>query len=132
LPSQWLSHRRRRSNNEPCLVLSLDLIDIIGELQRDTASHIMLSRLVSAAGTAVLSSKIGELRNDIDKLNEQRASGYCGSRHGREPPMDAVARTMPSAGRTFERVGASANLMQLTSVYLVFLSSTSRADSERA
>jgi hypothetical protein len=105
LPSRWLSHRLRRSNDEPCLVLSLDLIDITGELQHDTVSHIVLSRLVSTAGTAVPGSKIGELRDDTNKLNEQRASGYCGSCYGRQPlRIDLVTRATPSARRTFERV----------------------------
>ncbi|KAI0248256.1 Sec1-like protein [Lactifluus subvellereus] len=32
--------------------------------------------------TSCYLSQVGQLRNDIDKLNEQRASGYCGSCYG--------------------------------------------------
>jgi hypothetical protein len=95
-------------------VLSLDLIDITGELQRGISHSIVNTRL-TAEGTAVPGSQTGELRNDIDKLNEQRASGYCGSCYGGESPrVDAVTRATLSARRTFERVGASATLVQLT------------------
>ncbi len=68
-----------------CAVLSLDLMDISGELQRDISHDVFKTRL-TAAGTVVQGSQVGELRNDIDKLNEQRSEGYCGSCYGGEPP----------------------------------------------
>jgi hypothetical protein len=58
-------------------------MDISGEVQRDISHDIIKTRL-TAAGTAVPGSQIGELRNDIDKLNEQRTAGYCGSCYGGE------------------------------------------------
>ncbi|KAI0252178.1 endoplasmic reticulum vesicle transporter-domain-containing protein [Lactifluus subvellereus] len=51
---------------------------IIEEPQRDITHSVVKTRLIAAAaGTAVPGSQIGELRHDIDKLNGQRASGYC-------------------------------------------------------
>ncbi|KAI0247576.1 hypothetical protein BJV78DRAFT_1244350, partial [Lactifluus subvellereus] len=68
----------------PCCLLSLNLIAITRELQRDITRSVVKTRL-TAAGTAVPGSQIGQLRNDIDNLNKQRTSGYCGLCYGEEP-----------------------------------------------
>jgi len=69
----------------PCYLLSLDLMDISGELQRDITHDVIKTRLGST-GEVVPGSQVGELRTDIDRLNEQRSEDYCGSCYGGEPP----------------------------------------------
>ena len=59
-------------------------MDISGELQRDISHDITKTRL-TAGGIPVPGSQAGELRNDIDKINEQRTDGYCGSCYGGTP-----------------------------------------------
>ncbi|KAI0248251.1 Sec1-like protein [Lactifluus subvellereus] len=60
---------RRRDRSSQC------------DVPKSSMLYIVKTRL-TAAGTAVPGSQVGQLRNDIDKLDEQRASGYCGSCYG--------------------------------------------------
>lgn len=87
-------------------VLSLDVIDISGELQRDISHNIIKTRLTET-GTVVPGSQKGELRNDIDKLNEQRASGYCGSCYGGEPPEGGCCNSCDSVREAYTQKGWS-------------------------
>ncbi|KAF8501044.1 Sec1 family-domain-containing protein [Russula emetica] len=90
----------------PCYLLSLDLMDISGELQRDISHDILKTRL-TPTGTVVSGSQIGELRNDIDKLNEQRTEGYCGSCYGGEPPEGGCCNSCDSVREAYTRRGWS-------------------------
>ncbi|KAI0252172.1 endoplasmic reticulum vesicle transporter-domain-containing protein [Lactifluus subvellereus] len=69
--------------------------NIIEEPQRDVTHSVVKTRLI-AAGTAVPGSQIGELRNDIDKLNGQQPpeGGCCNS-------CDAVREACVRKGWTF-------------------------------
>jgi endoplasmic reticulum-Golgi intermediate compartment protein 3 len=87
-------------------VLSLDLIDITGELQRDITHNIVKTRL-TAEGTVVPGSQVAELRNDIDKLNEQRAAGYCGSCYGADPPEGGCCNSCEAVREAYLRQGWS-------------------------
>ena len=61
-------------------------MDISGETQTDIVPNIIKTRL-DERGVPLPQSKITQLRNDVDKLNEQRQAGYCGSCYGGiEPP----------------------------------------------
>ena len=106
-------------------------MDISGELQRDISHDVLKTRLTSE-GTVVPGSQIGELRNDIDKLNEQRLEGYCGSCYGGEPPesgccntCDEVREAYTQRGWSFSNPGSIDQVRSLrTGVhpsYLVFL-----------
>jgi endoplasmic reticulum-Golgi intermediate compartment protein 3 len=89
-----------------CPVLSLDLMDISGELQRDISHDIIKTRLAST-GTVVQGSQVGELRNDIDKLNEQRAEGYCGSCYGGEADESGCCNSCDAVREAYTRRGWS-------------------------
>ena len=65
-------------------VLSLDVMDVSGEVQRDITHQIVKVRL-DKGGDQIPNSHSADLRNDLDKLNEQRTSGYCGSCYGGLP-----------------------------------------------
>lgn len=54
-------------------MLSLDVMDISGETQRDVSHNIVKTRLTDL-GLPVPNSHSGELRNELDKLNEQKAT----------------------------------------------------------
>lgn len=69
----------------PCYLLSLDVMDISGETQTDISHNIIKTRLNEYAAP-IPNSASTELRNDIDKLNEQRSGDYCGSCYGGVPP----------------------------------------------
>ncbi|KAI0036532.1 Sec1-like protein [Vararia minispora EC-137] len=96
----------------PCYLLSLDVMDISGEVQRDISHHVIKTRL-NADGSFVPNSAIAEMRNEIDKLNEQRSAGYCGSCYGGTPPeggccntCDQVRQAYVARGWSFGNPGA--------------------------
>ncbi|KAH9179183.1 Sec1 family-domain-containing protein [Lactarius sanguifluus] len=90
----------------PCYLLSLDVVDISGELQHDISHNIVKTRLTEA-GTTVPGSHTAELRNDIDKLNEQRSAGYCGSCYGGEPPDGGCCNSCDAVREAYTRKGWS-------------------------
>ncbi|KAH9042182.1 Sec1 family-domain-containing protein [Lactarius pseudohatsudake] len=90
----------------PCYLLSLDVVDISGELQHDISHNIVKTRLTEA-GTAVPGSHTAELRNDIDKLNEQRSAGYCGSCYGGEPAESGCCNSCDAVREAYTRKGWS-------------------------
>lgn len=90
----------------PCYLLSLDLMDISGELQRDISHDVVKTRL-TAAGMAVPGSQIAELRNDIDKMSENNAPDYCGSCYGGEPPENGCCNSCDDVRESYTRKGWS-------------------------
>ncbi|KAI0248269.1 endoplasmic reticulum vesicle transporter-domain-containing protein [Lactifluus subvellereus] len=68
-----------------------------------TSTHSVVETHLTAAGTAVPGSQIGELRNDIDKLNEQRASGFCGSCYCGEPPKGGCCNSCDAVREAYGR-----------------------------
>lgn len=70
--------------NIPFIVLSLDVMDISGEVQRDVTHQILKVRL-DQNGILIPDSASADPRNDLDRLNEQRSSDYCGSCYGGLP-----------------------------------------------
>lgn len=67
-------------------------MDISGETQTDVSHNIMKSRL-NENGSPIPNSVSSELRNDIDRLNEQRQNGYCGSCYGGLEPETGCCNT---------------------------------------
>jgi len=65
----------------PCYLLSLDVMDVSGEVQRDITHQIVKVRL-DKDGNQIPDSHSADPRNDLDRLNEQRSSDYCGSCYG--------------------------------------------------
>lgn len=83
-------------------------MDISGEAQTDIIPNIIKTRL-DERGVPVPSSKIVELRNDIDKLNEQRQSGYCGSCYGGIEPEGGCCNTCDEVRQAYVNRGWSFN-----------------------
>ncbi|KAK7056918.1 vacuolar protein sorting-associated protein 45 [Paramarasmius palmivorus] len=76
----------------PCYLLSLDVMDISGETQRDISHNILKTRLDNR-GTAVPNSYSADLRNDLDKMNEVKEENYCGSCYGGLEPASGCCNT---------------------------------------
>ena len=87
-------------------MLSLDVMDISGESQRDISHHIIKTRLTST-GEVVPNSQVAELRNELDKLNEQRSDGYCGSCYGGHAPPSGCCNTCDSVREAYVAKGWS-------------------------
>ena len=98
-------------------------MDISGEIQSDISHNIVKTRL-NEDGTQVPSSQSSELRNDIDRLNEQRQNGYCGSCYGGVEPTggccntcDEVRQAYMNRGWSFSNPDNVEQVGELKSVY---------------
>ncbi|CAK5270341.1 unnamed protein product [Mycena citricolor] len=76
----------------PCYLLSLDVMDISGETQRDITHNILKARL-QADGSAVPAAVTSELSNEVDRLNTARGADYCGSCYGGVEPEGGCCNT---------------------------------------
>ncbi|KAG2757911.1 Sec1-like protein [Suillus brevipes Sb2] len=90
----------------PCYLLSLDVMDISGEQQRDI-SHNILKKRITPTGVDMPASRGEDLRNDIDKLAERRANGYCGSCYGGEPPASGCCNSCEEVRQAYTDKGWS-------------------------
>ncbi|KAF5372295.1 hypothetical protein D9757_009617 [Collybiopsis confluens] len=78
----------------PCYLLSLDVMDISGETQRDISHNVLKTRL-ETSGKAIPGSKSADLKNDVEKYSEDqgRPSDYCGSCYGGLAPGNGCCNT---------------------------------------
>lgn len=83
-------------------------MDISGETQADITHNILKTRL-DEKGTLVPNSHSTELRNDIDKLNEQRQNGYCGSCYGGIEPEGGCCNSCDDVRQAYVGRGWSFN-----------------------
>lgn len=83
-------------------------MDISGETQTDIVHNVIKTRL-DDRGAPVPANKIVELRNDIDKLNEQRQAGYCGSCYGGIAPESGCCNTCEEVRQAYINRGWSFN-----------------------
>ena len=90
----------------PFLVLSIDVMDISGETQRDISHNIIKTRLTEA-GEIVPSSRSAALQNELDKMNNARADGYCGSCYGGTPPEGGCCNTCDEVRQAYVTKGWS-------------------------
>jgi hypothetical protein len=67
-------------------------MDISGETQRDLSHNILKTRL-DEHGVDVPNSHSAELRNELEKMNDQKAEGYCGSCYGGLEPESGCCNT---------------------------------------
>lgn len=87
-------------------VLSLDVMDISGEQQRDI-SHNILKKRVTKTGVDIPAQRGNDLRNEIDKLAERRASGYCGSCYGGVEPESGCCNSCEDVRQAYVNKGWS-------------------------
>jgi len=92
----------------PCYLLSLDVMDISGETQRDLSHNIIKTRLDSS-GNIIQDTKNNKLRNEIDIINEQKQEGYCGSCYGGLGPETGCCNTCDEVRAAYVNRGWSFN-----------------------
>lgn len=83
---------RKRSVHNAKIVLSLDVMDISGETQRDVSHNIWKVRL-DTLGKEVPHSHDPNPGNDLDKINAARGANYCGSCYGGVDPPSGCCQT---------------------------------------
>jgi len=67
-------------------------MDISGEIQRDITHNILKIRL-DKDGSMVPNSYSAQLQNDLDKINQVKQKGYCGSCYGGLEPEGGCCNT---------------------------------------
>lgn len=87
-------------------VLSLDVMDISGEQQRDI-SHNILKKRLTGSGADVPGQRTGDLGNEIDKLAEQRGPDYCGSCYGGLEPEGGCCNSCEDVRQAYANKGWS-------------------------
>ncbi len=83
-------------------------MDISGETQSDITHNILKTRL-DEGGAPVPNSVITDLQNDLDRLNEQRQNGYCGSCYGGVEPESGCCNTCDEVRQAYVNRGWSFN-----------------------
>ena len=87
-------------------VLSLDIVDISGEQQRDISHNIVKTRLDDQT-RPIRNSASAELRNDIDKLHETKDETHCGSCYGGVEPESGCCNTCDEVRQAYVNRGWS-------------------------
>ncbi|KAF7314358.1 Sec1-domain-containing protein [Mycena kentingensis (nom. inval.)] len=90
----------------PCYLLSLDVMDISGETQRDLTHNILKQRL-QPDGKAVPNAVSSELSNELDSVNSAREPGYCGSCYGGLEPEGGCCQTCEDVRQAYVNRGWS-------------------------
>lgn len=81
-------------------------MDISGETQRDISHNILKTRL-DKKGAVFPTAVIADLRNDLDKMNEQKAADYCGSCYGGLEPEGGCCNTCEDVRQAYVNRGWS-------------------------
>ncbi|KAJ7486008.1 endoplasmic reticulum-derived transport vesicle ERV46 [Mycena galericulata] len=76
----------------PCYLLSLDVMDISGETQRDLTHNILKARL-DTKGVRIAGQVSSELSNDIEKMIDVKDPDFCGSCYGGLEPESGCCNT---------------------------------------
>ncbi|KII90572.1 hypothetical protein PLICRDRAFT_106265 [Plicaturopsis crispa FD-325 SS-3] len=90
----------------PCYLVSIDVMDISGDTQRDISHSVIKTRL-DAKGDPVPNSHSTDLKNEVDKMNEQKDGGYCGSCYGGMEPEGGCCNTCESVRQAYVNKGWS-------------------------
>nr|GAT60167.1 predicted protein [Mycena chlorophos] len=90
----------------PCYLLSLDVMDISGETQRDITHNILKQRL-QTDGQKVPNAVSSELSNELDKVNSARDPDYCGSCYGGLEPEGGCCNSCEDVRQAYVNRGWS-------------------------
>jgi hypothetical protein len=79
-------------STDPSSVLSLDVMDISGELQRDISHNVVKTRL-NPRGEEIPNTRNYELKNELEILHEPKGADHCGSCYGGHAPESGCCQT---------------------------------------
>ena len=99
----WLSGNDINTSSS---VVSLDVMDISGETQRDISHNVVKTRLDSK-GEMVPNSAISQLGSDLDKISDVKQDNYCGSCYGGTEPEGGCCNTCESVRQAYVNRGWS-------------------------
>lgn len=93
-------------------MVSVDVMDISGELQRDISHNVLKLRL-DHNGAPVPNSHSAELQNDLEKIHGTKKDGYCGSCYGGVEPESGCCNTCDEVREAYVNRGWSFNQPEL-------------------
>ncbi|KAJ4472396.1 endoplasmic reticulum vesicle transporter-domain-containing protein [Lentinula lateritia] len=76
----------------PCYLVSVDVMDISGETQRDISHSVRKMRL-DPSGKEIHGSRSTSLKNEVEKYTEDQPADYCGSCYGGLEPASGCCNT---------------------------------------
>ncbi|KAF8645254.1 hypothetical protein AX16_008079 [Volvariella volvacea WC 439] len=88
----------------PCYLLSLDVMDISGDAQRDIAHNLWKVRL-DPNMKEIPGTHNPSLKNEVDKLHEERSGSYCGSCYGGLAPESGCCNTCEEVRTAYVSLG---------------------------
>ena len=88
------------------LVVSLDVIDISGETQRDISHNVVKARL-NSKGEKVSNPSISQLGSDLDQISNVKQNDYCGSCYGGTEPEGGCCNSCESVRQAYVNRGWS-------------------------
>jgi endoplasmic reticulum-Golgi intermediate compartment protein 3 len=83
-------------------------MDISGESQRDISHNVKKTRL-DEKGVLVPGSASGDLKNPLDKMNDQKKEDFCGSCYGGVEPESGCCNTCEEVRTAYVNRGWSFN-----------------------
>jgi len=83
----------------PCYLLSLDVMDISGEQQRDLTHNVIKKRLSPQGET--IEDVTATLGSELDKAVAGRGEGYCGSCYGGHEPPSGCCNTCEEVRKAY-------------------------------
>jgi endoplasmic reticulum-Golgi intermediate compartment protein 3 len=87
-------------------VVSMDVMDISGDVQRDL-SHSIIKTRIDSTGQMIPGIHSAELESDFAKVNKPHSDGYCGSCYGAAPPEGGCCNTCDSVRDAYTAQGWS-------------------------
>ncbi|KAJ3919622.1 endoplasmic reticulum vesicle transporter-domain-containing protein [Lentinula edodes] len=90
----------------PCYLVSVDVMDISGETQRDISHSIRKMRL-DPSGKEIHGSRSTSLKNEVEKYTEDQPSDYCGSCYGGLEPASGCCNTCEEVRTAYVNKGWS-------------------------
>jgi len=90
----------------PCFLLSMDVMDISGDIQRDISHNVIKTRLDSN-GEYIPNSHSVELESDFARMNKPQADGFCGSCYGATPPEGGCCNSCDAVREAYTQMGWS-------------------------
>ncbi|KAJ3747116.1 endoplasmic reticulum vesicle transporter-domain-containing protein [Lentinula detonsa] len=90
----------------PCYLVSVDVMDISGEAQRDISHSIRKMRLDSS-GKEIRGSRSTQLKNEVERYTDDLPSDYCGSCYGGLEPASGCCNNCEEVRTAYVNKGWS-------------------------
>ncbi|WFD31969.1 ER-derived vesicles protein erv46 [Malassezia sp. CBS 17886] len=85
----------------PCYLLSMDVVDVVGEMQMDINHDILRTRLNRNGRPVEAGAR--DLEGEAQRIAKERGAGYCGSCYGASAPPNGCCNTCEDVRESYVR-----------------------------